>query len=84
MSTLDLRGAAALMNVHPRTVEAMARDGRLPAAKIGRAWVLLQGDVMAFIARQIASQTAARGEGMPAGAARGRTPGSRPESHQLR
>ena len=32
MSTLDLRGAAALMNVHPRTVEAMARDGRLPAA----------------------------------------------------
>lgn len=84
MSTLDLRGAAALMNVHPRTVEAMARDGRLPAAKIGRAYVLLQEDVMAFIARQIASQTAARGEGMPSGAAHGKASGSRPESYPLR
>jgi len=62
MSTLDLRGAAALMNVHPRTVEAMARDGRLPAAKIGRAYVLMERDVLAFIERQIASQTATRGK----------------------
>lgn len=84
MSTLDLRGAAALMNVHPRTVEAMARDGRLPAAKIGRAYVLLQDDVMAFIAQQIASQTAERGEGMPSGAVRSKARGSRPESYPLR
>ena len=65
MSTLDLRGAAALMNVHPRTVEAMARDGRLPAAKIGRAYVLMERDVLTFIERQISAQTAGRGEGMP-------------------
>ena len=65
MSTLDLRGAAALMNVHPRTVEAMARDGRLPAAKIGRAYVLLERDILAFIERTIACQTAKRGADKP-------------------
>lgn len=60
MTTLDLRGAAALMKVNPRTVEAMARDGRLPAAKIGRAYVLMERDVLAFIERQIAAQTDGR------------------------
>lgn len=84
MSTLDMRGAAVLMHVHPHTVEAMARDGRLPAAKIGHAHVLLQEDVMAFIARQIASQTAARGEGVPTGAARSKATGSRPASYPMR
>lgn len=84
MSTLDLRGAAALMNVHPRTVEAMARDGRLPAAKIGRAYVLLERDVEAFIEQQIASQTAARGQAAPTTGARGTTPGNRLESYPLR
>ncbi len=66
MTTLDLRGAAALMKVHPRTVEAMARDGRLPAAKIGRAYVLLVRDVEAFIEQQVATQTAGRGRSKPA------------------
>ena len=65
MTTLDIRGAAALMKVNPRTVEAMARDGRLPAAKIGRAYVLMERDVLAFIERQITAQTAGRGEGKP-------------------
>lgn len=66
MTTVDLRGAAALMKVHPRTVEAMARDGRLPAAKIGRSYVLMERDVLDFIERQIASQTARRGGGKAA------------------
>lgn len=84
MTTLDLRGAAALMHVHPRTVEAMARDGRLPAAKIGRAYVLLERDVEAFIEQQIASQTAARGQAAPTTAPHAGKPGNRPESHPLR
>ena len=84
MTTLDLRGAAALMKVNPRTVEAMARDGRLPAAKIGRAYVLMERDVLAFIERQIAAQTAARGEGKPTGGARRGGAGRRAETHPLR
>lgn len=84
MSTLDLRGAAALMKIHPRTVEAMARDGRLPAAKIGRAYVLMERDVLAFIERQIFAQTATRGESTPTeGARRGRAD-QRVELHPLR
>lgn len=66
MMTLDLRGAAALMKVHPRTVEAMARDGRLPAAKIGRSYVLMERDVLDFIEQQIANQTARREKGKSA------------------
>ncbi len=84
MSTLDLRGAAALMNVHPRTVEAMARDGRLPAAKIGRAYVLLARDVLAFVEQQIASQTATRGKGTSAHLARRSPQDQHAEPHPLR
>lgn len=67
MTTLDLRGAAALMKVSARTVEAMAREGRIPAAKIGRAYVLLERDVLDFIKQQISSQTARRGGGPSVG-----------------
>ena len=84
MATLDLRGAAALMKVNPRTVEAMARDGRLPAAKIGRAYVLMERVVLAFIERQITAQTAARSEGKPTGGARRGGAEHRAEVYPLR
>ena len=84
MSTLDLRGAAALMKIHPRTVEAMARDGRLPAAKIGRAYVLMERDVLAFIERQISAQTATRGESTPTEVTRRGRADQRAELHPLR
>jgi len=81
MSTLDLRGAAALMNVHPRTVEAMARDGRLPAAKIGRAYVLMERDVLGYLERQISTQTARKRTQQPDPAV---AIGNLPGAHALR
>ena len=68
----------------PGEGEPNARDGRLPAAKIGRAYVLMERDVLAFIERQITAQTAGRGEGKPIeGTGRGRAD-QRAELHPLR
>lgn len=44
----------------------MIRNGVLPAAKIGRAWVMLQRDVPAYVEQQIIKQTAER-LGVPIG-----------------
>lgn len=58
--TVDIRGAAALMMVHPQTVLDMIARGELPAAQIGRSYVLLTSDVLRFVEEAIVRQTAAR------------------------
>jgi len=58
--TVDLAGAADLMKIQPNTVVDHIRSGALPAAKIGRAYLMLTSDVMALITRQVAEQTAER------------------------
>jgi len=35
-------------------------SGAIPAAKIGRAWVMLEADVMRYIEQQVIHQTAER------------------------
>ena len=49
MQTLSLREAAAMLNTTPETVSAMIRNERLPAAKIERAWVLVDVDVIRWL-----------------------------------
>lgn len=63
--TLDVPGAAALMNVHVKTVLDLINQCVLPAGKVGRAYVILKKDVMAHIERVIIQQTAARMGGGP-------------------
>lgn len=58
--TLDIHGAAAMMNIHPDTVLVLIGKGVLPAGKVGRAYVLLTKDVLAYVERVIIQQTAAR------------------------
>ena len=58
--TLDIHGAADLMKVHPKTVLDLIGSGALPAGKVGRAYVLLTKDVLAYVERAIATQTAER------------------------
>ncbi|MEO6279178.1 helix-turn-helix domain-containing protein [Roseateles sp.] len=58
--TCDLNEAAALMKIHPKTVADHIDSGALPAARIGRAYVMLTKDVMALIEREIVKQTAER------------------------
>lgn len=42
LRTLDLRQAASLAKVHPKTLQLLARRGRIPACKIGRSWVFVE------------------------------------------
>ena len=42
MRTLDLKDAARLLHVHPKTLQGLARAGAVPACKVGRAWVFVE------------------------------------------
>lgn len=64
MDTLNIQQAADVLKVHPKTVEDLIRDGTLPAAKIGRAWVMMTAHVMKYLENEIIQQTAAR-RGIP-------------------
>ena len=60
MSTLSVAQAAELMKVHKDTLLDMIHAGVIPAAKIGRSYVMLENDVMNYITSQIKTQTAQR------------------------
>ena len=59
-NTLDVIAAGKMMNIHPQTVLDLISAGALPAAKVGRAYVLLTRDVMNYVERAIIKQTAER------------------------
>lgn len=63
--TLNTTEAADLLKVHPNTVERLINDGVIPAAKIGRAWVMLKAHVLQYLENKIIQETSVR-RGMPA------------------
>ena len=60
MATLTVAQAAERMNVCTKTVLRLIDDCKLPAAKLGKGYVLLESDVMNFITQQVVAQTEAR------------------------
>lgn len=58
--TVDVPGAAELLKIHPETVKKMIHKGELPAAQVGRAYVMLTKDVLDFIENAVIRDTAAR------------------------
>ena len=60
MSTVNVPRAAELLCVHANTVLKLIESGVLPAAKIGRAYVLLERDVLQYAENEIIRQTTAR------------------------
>lgn len=58
--TLDLEEAAALMKAQPDTVRLLAVCGDLPGAKIGKAWVFMRSDVLAYLRKTIDDETESR------------------------
>jgi excisionase family DNA binding protein len=58
--TLNVKTAADLLQVHPNTVEKLIASCQIPAARVGRAYVILTKDVMAYIENQVCRQTAER------------------------
>jgi excisionase family DNA binding protein len=58
--TTGVQGAAELLSVHPKTVLGLIDDAAIPAAKVGRAYVMLVKDVLAYLEKMIVAQTSAR------------------------
>ena len=55
--TLDVPAASKKLYIHPNTLMKLIQSGEIPAAKFGRAYVMLGKDVMAYAAREIIKQT---------------------------
>jgi excisionase family DNA binding protein len=52
MNTLTLRQAAALLKIHPVTLQNKARAGEIPGTKIGKCWVFIEVDLIELIRSQ--------------------------------
>lgn len=50
--TLDIDQAAAFLKIHPKTLQARAKAGTIPGAKIGKSWVFLEADLERHIREQ--------------------------------
>lgn len=55
--TLGVEEAAALLRAETSTVMQFARRGDLPGTRIGKGWVFLREDVIAFLRQQITNDT---------------------------
>jgi hypothetical protein len=56
LPTCGLERAAAILHAHPSTVAELARNGAIRGRKVGRAWVFVEADLIAYIqqGRQVA------------------------------
>lgn len=58
--THDVPGVAVILNIHPVSVTELLRSGRLPGARVGRAWVVRDEDLRDYLAAVVAEQTSSR------------------------
>ncbi|HEU5039264.1 MAG TPA: TOBE domain-containing protein [Gemmatimonadales bacterium] len=45
MDLLDTAAASRYLHLHPKRVQALARDGRLPGRRVGRKWLFARHDL---------------------------------------
>lgn len=62
MRTYDIHEAADFLKIDRTTALDLAGAGELPGAKIGRAWVFLEIDLIAYLQDKVRIQTAERRE----------------------
>ena len=58
--TVDVSGAADILKIHAKTVLDLINSGAIPAAKVGRAYVMFTEDVLKYLAQVISNQTLTR------------------------
>jgi len=49
MSTLDADACAALLHCSKAHLHRLARGGELPATKVGKGWVFIHEDILAWL-----------------------------------
>lgn len=55
MNTFTLIEAAAFLKMHPEELRRRAKQGLIPGAKAGRAWVFVDEDLVAWLRSRYAS-----------------------------
>jgi excisionase family DNA binding protein len=45
MKMLTANDASKILGVHPSRVRVLIREGRLPAQKVGRDWIIMEKDL---------------------------------------
>jgi hypothetical protein len=58
--TIDAAGAAKMMLCSEAEVESEARLGNIPGLKIGRSWLFVTADLLAFLAERARSEAMER------------------------
>ena len=58
--TLDIEECAALLKVNRTTALELAGKGIVPGAKIGRAWVFIEDDVLNYLRLEVERQAVER------------------------
>ena len=62
MKTYDINEAADFLKVDRTTALSLAGAGELPGAKIGRAWVFMESDLVEYLRDKVRRQTDTRRE----------------------
>ena len=57
MDTLSAEQAAVLLHLNVRRVQGLAREGKLPAARIGKKWLFRREELEALLGAPARSQT---------------------------
>lgn len=52
LETINSQECAELMHCTSERVEEMARSGEIPGLKIGRNWLFVRGDLLAYLAEK--------------------------------
>lgn len=60
LETLGVADVAALLRCNEDLVMSFARRGQLPGIRLGKAWVFLREDVLAFLRGRIETETQER------------------------
>jgi excisionase family DNA binding protein len=56
---LDVTEAAALLGIHPKTLQALARKGAIPCARIGKYWRFRASALDTWVSERIQSTNTA-------------------------
>jgi excisionase family DNA binding protein len=49
MNRLNLQQAAEFLGAHPETIRKLAKNGKIPARKVGKGWAFIEEDLAAWV-----------------------------------
>lgn len=57
---IEVPHAAELLHLHPKTVQAMCRAGKLPAVRFGKRWLFRKSKLDVWVTEQLCSRNQSR------------------------